>query len=154
MLAHYQISYDKFVFDFNDDMKINFLFAIRISKPDIVYPFIKFNDYNDTLSYDFLSIYNFDLSDGVDPPNNWENMDNIFQNDYDIDDGKNIIFKNPKFVENLGFFGLQNKNIENNENEDNNNNNNNLRILKKENEDFDNKIPMDNTILIKYKEID
>ena len=150
----YYISYDKFVFDFNDDMKINFLFAIRISKPDIVYPFIKFNDYNDTLSYDFLSIYNFDLSDGVDPPNNWENMDNIFQNDYDIDDGKNIIFKNPKFFENLGFFGLQNKNIENNENEDNNNNNNNLRILKKENEDFDNKIPMDNTILIKYKEID
>ena len=79
-------------------------------------------------------------------------MDNIFQNDYDIDDGKNIIFKNPKFFENLGFFGLQNKNIENNENEDNNNNN--LRILKKENDGFDNNITKANTMFIKYKEID
>ena len=34
----YFIAYDKFNYD-----DINFLFAIRISKPDIVYPFIKFN---------------------------------------------------------------------------------------------------------------
>jgi len=158
----YYIAFDKFNFklkDSNDD--INFLFAIRITKSDIIYPFIQFNEYNDTLSYDFLSIYNFDLNDGVNSLNNWEKMDDIFQKDYDIDDGKNIIFKNPKFMENLGYFGLQNKNIENNENEDKeedkDEDNNNLRILKKEkekeNEVFDNKIPMDNTILIKYNEI-
>ena len=147
----YYIAYNKYNIDLSEDEEINFLFAIRISKPDIIYPFILFNEYNDTLSYDFLSIYNFDLNDNIDSMNKkWENMNYIFQKDYDIDDGKNIIFKNPKFVENMGFFGLQNKNIENKEDTDENNN---LRILKKENEGIGSKIPIDNTIMVKYNEI-
>ena len=148
----YSIIYDKFNINFGD-IKINFLLVIRLSKPDITYPFLKFNIYNDTLLYDFLSIYNHDLSDEINNKNKiWENMNDNFLNDYDIDDGKNIIFKNPKFVENIGFFGLQNKNKETVE-DINIDEDNNLRRLKKENEYSDNKIPLDNTIMVKYDEI-
>ena len=143
----YYISYDKFNFN-----GINFLFGIRLAKSDIEYPFIKFNVYEDTLFYDFLSIYNFNNDDiEISSMNNiWENIDNIFHNDYDIDNGKNIIFKNPKFVENMEYFILQNNNkdiINDNYNE------NNRRILKIENQDLKSKIPVDNIIMVKYNEI-
>ena len=143
----YYISYDKFNYN-----EINFLFGIRITKSDIEYPFIKFNTYDDTLTYDFLSIYNFNNNDiEISSMNNiWENIDNIFHYDYDIDNGKNIIFKNPKFLENMGYFVLQNNNKDI---IDDNNNENNLRVLKKENSKFDTKIPEDNIIMVKYNEI-
>ena len=141
----YYITYDKFNLD-----KINFLFGIRLAKSDIEYPFIKFNTYEDTLAYDFLSIYNFNFNDGEISSMNdaWENIDNIFHNDYDIDNGRNIIFKNPKFLENMGYFVLHNNNKD-----IINNNEYNLRILKKENSNFDKKIPVDNIIMVKYNEI-
>ena len=113
----YYIAFNKFngIININnneDDNKndnIDFLFAIRISKIDIEYPFIKFNIYNDTLAYDFLSIYNFNFNNDInDMSNIWEDENNHFHNDYDIDNEDNIIFKNPKFIENMGYFWLQN----------------------------------------------
>ena len=86
--------------------------------------------------------------------NIWENENNHFHNDYDIDNENNIIFKNPKFIENMGYFGLQNKNKENQKNNNDNKNKettNNIRVLKKESDDS--KLDIDNIIMIKYKEI-
>ena len=145
----YFVSFDKFnIDDSNKNLNINFLLAIRISKQNAEYPFIKYNAYNDTLFYDFLSIYNFDLNNPIIEMNNsWETMDYIFQNDYDIDDAKNLIFKNPRFLENMGFFGLKNKNTGNEENNDN------MRMLKNEQNNIDGKLPLDNIILLKYYEI-
>ena len=144
----YFIAYDKFnINDDNNNININFLLTMRMSKQNTEYPFIKYNEYNDTLFFDFLSIYNFDPDNQIiEMSNSWETMDYIFQNDYDIDDAKNIIFKNPRFLENMGFFGLKNKNS-------GNENINNMRILKNENNNIDAKLPFDNIILLKYYEI-
>ena len=159
----YYIAFNKFngVININnneDDNKndnIDFLFAIRISKIDIGYPFIKFSIYNDTLIYDFLSIYNFNFNNDInDMSNIWEDENNHFHNDYDIDNEDNIIFKNPKFIENMGYFGLQNKNKENQKNNNDDKNKettNNIRVLKKESDDS--KLDVDNIIMLKYKEI-
>ena len=149
----YYMIYNKFNNEISDDLNINFLFALRISKLDNGYPFIKFNIYNDTLAYDFLSIYNFNFNDKFSTINDiWENINDDFHTDYDVDYGQNLIFKIPKFIENMGFFSLQN-NKENNDNDGNNNNENNLRILKNENNEFSTKIPLDNNIMIKYNDI-
>ena len=149
----YYMIFNKFNNEISN-LNINFLFAIRISKFDIGYPFIKFNIYNDTLAYDFLSIYNFNFNDKFSSINDiWENINDPFHNDYDADNGQNLIFKNPKFIENMGFFGLQNNKENINNNDDTNNNENNVRILKIENDEFNRKIPLDNNIMIKYNEI-
>ena len=140
----YNISYD--IDDSGNNKDINFLFVIRLSEIDMNYPFIKYNDYDDTLIYDFLSIYNFEEEiTKIDEYNFPEEKNYIYDNDYDIDEGKNIIFKNPKFIENLKFFGIQKKSS--------NSNNSSLRILTNEKNDL-NVLTADNDIMVKYEEIE
>ena len=104
------------------------------------YPFILLNEYNDTLNYDYYSIFNFDnkknhlnLDDLKSKPNS------IYNYDYNIDDSDNIILRNPKFIENINFFGMHKKELSSQ-----------MRFLKI-NTNFE--LSTDNSILVKYSEI-
>ena len=132
----YYIAYDKFNLNYDDEeIKINFLFAIRLSKLELKYPFIILDEYNDTLNYDYYSIFNFDQQINQIDLSNIQKS--IFEYDYNIDDSSNIFLKIPKFTENMNFFGMETKNKYS------------MRLLKVD----ENKLSSDNTIMIKYNEI-
>ena len=131
----YYMIYDKFNLNYEEDKTINFLFAIRLSKLDLKYPFVLLDEYNDTLNYDYLSIFNFDKAITQINISNLEKS--IFENDYNIDDSNNIILKYPKFIENMNLFGMKKKEKSTT-----------MRNIKEENNLFS-----DNSIMVKYKEI-
>ena len=131
----YYVIYNKFNLKNNEGKITNFLFSIILSKVKSTYPFIILNNYNDTLNYDFLSIFNFDRELNQLNISNFQNTKNsIYEYDYNIDDSKNIILKTPEFIENMNLFGLEKK-----EN----------RILKNINE----KLSLDSSIMLKYDEL-
>ena len=137
----YFIAYNKFNMKIEGlDTIINFLFAIRFSREDLLIPFLFYNEYNDTLLYDYLTIMNFEQ---VVKQVNLSNFDDknkiIYDNEYNIDDSKNLLLKNTKFIKNINFFGMQKKEESST-----------LRTLKNyEN----NKLYSDNSIMIKYEEL-
>ena len=131
----YYIAYDKFNLNYEEEKKINFLFAIRLSKLELKYPFVLLDEYNDTLNYDYFSIFNFDQQINQIDLSNIQKS--IFEYDYNIDDSSNIFLRCPKFIENMNFFGMEKKDKSL------------MRILKLD----EGKLFSDNTIMIKYKEI-
>ena len=136
----YFIAYNKFNMEIAGlkDNNINFLYGIRFSREDLMIPFLLYNEYNDTLLYDYLSIFNFEqIVKQVNLSHYDDIKSNIYDNEYDIDDSKNIFLKNTRFIDNINLFGMQKKESS-------------LRILKNyEN----NKLYSDNSILIKYEEL-
>ena len=135
----YYILYNKFNLIDKEGKIINFLFSIRLSEINTIYRFIIPDEYNDTLNYDYLSIFNFDKEINHINISNLEKIKNsVYEYDYNIDDSKNIIIKSPKFIENINLFGLQKK-------EDSSS----VRILK----NMDEKLSLDSPIMLKYKEI-
>ena len=139
----FYIVYDKFNLNLNysEEKTLNFLFAIRLSKLEMKYPFVLLDEYNDTLNYDYLSIFNFDEKISQIELSNSDSEKSIFDNDYDIDDSNNIIMRTPKFMENMNFFGMENKIKPSLR----------LRLLKDNN---NNKLYSDNSIMLKYKELE
>jgi len=139
----YFIAYHKFNVEINDleGNILNFLFAIRYSREDLFIPFLIYNEYDDTLLYDYISILNFEqIIKQVNLSNFSDIKSIIHESEYNIDDSKNILLKNTKFIENINFFGMQRKEESSA-----------LRILKNyEN----NKLYSDNSIMIKYEDLD
>ena len=138
----FYIAYNKFNLIYNEESnkKINFLLAIRLSKDKTIYPFILLNENNDTLNYDYYSIFNFDKKDNhLDLDNLRKEPNFIYNYDYNIDDSNNIILRNPKFIENINYFGMQKKEVSSQ-----------MRSLKTNNNI---KLTTDNSILVKYKEM-
>ena len=135
----FYIIYNKFNLKDKEGKISNFLFSIRLSKLETKYPFVKENDYNDTLNSDYFSIFNFGNEiNQINISNIKNNEKSVFEYDYNIDDSKNIILKTPKFIENMNLFGLEKK-------EDSLS----MRILKNE----DKKLSLDSSIMLKYDEI-
>ena len=135
----YYIIYNKFNLVNKEGKIINFLFSIRLSEINTIYPFIISDEYNDTLNYDYLSIFNFDKEIKHINISNLKKIKNsVYEYDYNFDDSKNIILKSPKFIENINLFGLQKK-------EDSSS----VRILK----NMDEKLSLDSPIMLKYDEI-
>ena len=137
----YFIAYNKFNINiYGLDSIINFLFAIRFSRESLLLPFLFYNEYNDTLLYDYLSIMNFEQIVNQVNLSNFDYQNEIaYHNEYVIDDSKNLLLKNTRFIDNINLFGMQ-KREESSA----------LRILK----DFENnKLYSIKSIMIKYEEL-
>ena len=96
--------------------KIYFTFSMKINHDENDYPFIKLNKNNDILLFDYLSIYNF--QDELPQINIYNNNDEQrFEIDYDLDAGKNILVKIPKFISNIHTYSMVVKDKSFNENQ-------------------------------------
>ena len=135
----YYIAYNKCNLKFNNEKVYNYLFAIRLSKVETINRFFLTDDYNDTLNYDYFSIFNFDKNIKELDLSNIGNLEKSFyEYDYNIDESKNIVLKSPKFIENINLFGMLDKKEKDSSS---------LRTL------INSKLYSDNSIMIKYKEI-
>lgn len=117
---------------YDDSNKIFFTFSIKISQDN--YPFIKLDERDDILNFDYLSIYNFKnkfLSTEEE-----RNVKKLFEIDYDIDDSQNVLFKTPKFLSNIHLYSMEELKHENIFNE-NSNYKNGEHVLLKYNEMID-----------------
>ena len=118
--------------DYDNLNKIFFSFTMKISQNEYIYPFIKLNERDDILNYDYLSIYNFQKE--FEPlESEVISLNKYFKIDYDIDDTKNLLFKTPKFISNMHLYSMKEFEIENDKG------NNNLKDIEYE--------------LLKYKEM-
>ena len=144
----YYIAYNKFNHkeyseDNNEEFNINFIFAIRLSKLNLKNPFIKLDEYNDTLNYDYFSMFNFDYDEKINIVNLSElkkNESSIYNYEYNIDESNSIILRNFKFIENMNFFSIYEKEEDPSS----------VRILK---DNENNVLSLDNSIMIKYEEL-
>ena len=144
----YYMAYNKFNYkgykqNNNEEFNINFMFALRLSKSDFILPFIKLDKYNDTLNYDYFSMFNFDNDDRINKVNLSKlksNENSIYNYEYNIDESNSLILKNFKFMENMNFFGIYEKRKDLSS----------TRILK---DNEKNILSLDNSIMIKYKEL-
>ena len=144
----YYIAYNKFNHkeyseDNNKEFNINFIFAIRLSKLNLKHPFIKLDEYNDTLNYDYFSMFNFDYDEKINKVNLSElkkNESSIYKYEYNIDESNSIILRNFKFIENMNFFGIYEKKEDSSS----------IRLLK---DNENNVLSLDNSIMIKYEEL-
>jgi len=144
----YYIAYNKFNHkeyseDNNEEFNINFIFAIRLSKLNLKNPFIKLDEYNDTLNYDYFSMFNFDYDEKINIVNLSElkkNESSIYNYEYNIDESNSIILRNFKFIENMNFFSIYEKEEDPSS----------VRILK---DNENNVLFLDNSIMIKYEEL-
>ena len=138
----YYMAYNKFNLIHNEK-KYNYLFAIRLSKVETMNRFFLTDEFNDTLNYDYFSIFNFDKEIKELDLSNLDNLDkSFFEYDYNIDNSKNIILKTPKFIENINLFVMSKQNKEEKDSSS-------TRLLKS----TSNKLFSDNSIMLKYKEI-
>ena len=88
----------------DNDKKIYFTFCMKISQNEDYYPFIKLDERDDILYYDYLSLYNFDdkyshVSE--------KNKEKIFEIDYNVDDNQNILLRVPKFISNMHLYSME-----------------------------------------------
>ena len=133
------IIYNKFNLVDKNGKIINFLFSVRISKINSMYPFIIYDEYQDTLNYDFLTIFNFDKEiNSLNISNSQNPYNSIYGYYYNIDDSKNIIISTPKFLENMNLYSFQKREEESSS----------MRFL------YNAEISPDNSIMVKYKEIE
>lgn len=88
----------------DNDKKIYFTFCMKISQNEDYYPFIKLDERDDILYYDYLSLYNFDEKYSHISENNKEK---IFEIDYNIDDNRNILLRVPKFISNMHLYSME-----------------------------------------------
>ena len=88
----------------DNDKKIYFTFCMKISQNEDYYPFIKLDERDDILYYDYLSLYNFDDKYSHVSENNKEK---IFEIDYNIDDNQNILLRVPKFISNMHLYSME-----------------------------------------------
>ena len=114
----------------DEKKKIYFTFSMKILSNEDYYPFIKLDERDDILNFDYLSVYNFDNEY---LPASDINKEKIFEMDYDIDDNQNILLRMPKFISNMHLYSMEEK-----EDEDANSNNNNIK---------------QESILLKYEEM-
>ena len=77
---------------------------MKISQNEDYYPFIKLDERDDILYYDYLSLYNFDDKYSHVSENNKEK---IFEIDYNIDDNQNILLRVPKFISNMHLYSME-----------------------------------------------
>ena len=87
----------------DNDKKIYFTFCMKISQNEDYYPFIKLDERDDILYFDYLSLYNFDDKYSHVSENNKEK---IFEIDYNIDDNQNILLRVPKFISNMHLYSM------------------------------------------------
>ena len=89
--------------------KIFFTFSMKINHDEDDYPFIELNQDNDILLFDYLSIYNF--ADNFESINlDINKIEQKFEINYDLDDGKNILIRIPKFISNIHKYSMVEKN--------------------------------------------
>ena len=88
----------------DNDKKIYFTFCMKISQNEDYYPFIKLDERDDILYYDYLSLYNFDDKYSHVSENNKER---IFEIDYNVDDNQNILLRVPKFISNMHLYSME-----------------------------------------------
>jgi len=142
----YYMAYNKFNYkeqNNTEELNLNFIFAIRLFKLDLVYPFIKLDEYNDTLNYDYFSMFNFDYNESIKKVNLSElknTESSIYNYEYNIDESNSIILKNFKFIENMNFFGIYEKEKDSSS----------IRELK---DNDNNLLTLDNSIMLKYEEL-
>ena len=95
--------------DENDSSKIFFTFSMKVNQDLDDYPFIELNKNDDILYFDYLSIYNFiDDFNQINIQNS--NVEQSFEIDYDLDAGKNILIRIPKFIANMHTYSMVEKN--------------------------------------------
>ena len=96
----------------NNINKIFFTFSMKITQTKDNYPFIKLDERDDILNFDYLSIYNF--KNKFRSMESESNIKTLFEINYDIDDGQNILFKTPKFISNMHFYSMEELETKNN----------------------------------------
>ena len=93
----------------NNEYKVFFTFSMKINQNEDEYPFIELNKNEDILYFDYLSMYNFkDDFHQINIQNN--NIEKMFEIDYDLDAGKNILIRIPKFIYNMHTYSMVEKN--------------------------------------------
>ena len=93
----------------NNEYKVFFTFSMKINQNEDEYPFIELNKNEDILNFDYLSMYNFkDDFHQINIQNN--NIEKMFEIDYDLDAGKNILIRIPKFIYNMHTYSMVEKN--------------------------------------------
>ena len=101
-----------------DSPQIYFTISVKINQDKYKYNnlFIKLNENNDILNFDYLSLYNF--KDEFSPTKTTKNhIKQKFEIDYDLDNGNNILIRIPRFIYNIHAYSMEEKNIEGNEKE-------------------------------------
>ena len=143
-MAYNKFNHKEYNQNNNEEFNINFIFAIRLSKLNLKHPFIMLDEYNDTLNYDYFSIFNFFYDERINQVNLTElkrNESSIYNYEYNIDESNSIILKNLKFIENMNFFGIYEKGK----------NSSSIRKLK---DSENNILSLDNSVMIKYEELE
>ena len=97
---------------YDDSHEIFFTFTMKISQEEDNYPFIKLDERNDILNFEYLSIYNFNSKFSTIASEN-DNLVKLFELDYEIDDSQNILFKIPKFLSNMHLYSMRDLGIDN-----------------------------------------
>ena len=93
----------------SDDTKIFFTFSMKVNLDEEDFSFIEFSKNNDILNFDYLSIYNFvENFNQINIQNS--NIEKNFEIDYDLDAGRNILIKIPKFISNIHTYSMLEKN--------------------------------------------
>ena len=93
----------------NNEYKVFFTFSMKINQNEDEYPFIELNKNEDILYFDYLSMYNFKEDfHQINIQNN--NIEKMFEIDYDLDAGKNILIRIPKFIYNMHTYSMVEKN--------------------------------------------
>ena len=96
---------DNLGYDDNDGNKIFFAFTMKSLQSENIYPFIKLDERDDILNYDYLSIYNF--KNEIEPlESEVISLNTYFRVDYDVDDTQNLLFKTPKFISNMHLYSM------------------------------------------------
>ena len=92
--------------EYDYSKKIFFTFSMKISEIEDNYPFIKLDERDDILNFDYLSIYNFE-NKFLPIESESSNIKKLFEIDYDIDDSQNIVMKTPKFISNMHLYSME-----------------------------------------------
>ena len=92
--------------EYDVSQKIFFTFSMKISETEDNYSFIKLDERDDILNFDYLSIYNFQNKFLPSEEEN-KNIKKLFEIDYDIDDSQNILLKTPKFISNIHLYSME-----------------------------------------------
>ena len=90
--------------EYDYSKKIFFTFSMKISEIEDNYSFIKVDESDEILNFDYLSIYNFQNKFSVESETN---IKKLFEIDYDIDDSQSILTKTPKFISNMHLYSME-----------------------------------------------
>ena len=94
--------------DENSNSTLFFTFSMKINHNEDNYPFIHLNSNNDILYFDYLSLYNF-KENFASINTNFKEFEQKFEIDYDLDSGKNILIRIPKFISNIHEYSMTEK---------------------------------------------